>query len=172
MTKKRGRKSAWIEKVQPRLSEIAAWCRDGLTENQICELLDVGVSTFNRIKIAKQELRETLKVSKNVADVEVENSLYKRALGYTYEEETTDYINNGEGKAVVKSKRVTKKTVLPDTTAQIFWLKNRKMREWREQKHIEHTGSIDSKIQNMTEEEVDKRIAELEAKLKKSKKKE
>ena len=68
-----------------------------------------------------------LKKGKEVVDRQVENALLKRALGYTYDEVT---IEGG-----VETKRVTKE-VAPDTTAQIFWLKNRKPEDWRDKREI------------------------------------
>ena len=68
-------------------------------------------------------------------DRQVENALLKRALGYEYDEITTEY-----GKEI---KRVTKQ-VVPDVTAQIFWLKNRKPDQWRDKQQIEHSGEIKS----------------------------
>lgn len=59
-----------------------------------------------------------------------------------------------------------KKQVAPDTTAQIFWLKNRKPSTWRDKQDIEHSGEITNTIQQLTPEERQKRIAELKAKLK------
>ena len=53
----------------------------------------------------------------------MENALLKRALGYEYDEITYE---NGE-----EVKRVTKQ-VAPDITAQIFWLKNRKPQQRRD----------------------------------------
>lgn len=74
-----------------------------------------------------------LENGKEVIDRQVENSLLKRALGYRYDEVTYE-----DG---VETKRVTKE-VQPDTTAQIFWLKNRKPNEWRDKQNIEHSGSV------------------------------
>lgn len=58
------------------------------------------------------------------------------------------------------------KEVVPDTTAQIFWLKNRKPTEWRDKQQVEHSGEITNTIQQLTPEERQKRIEELKAKLK------
>lgn len=67
-----------------------------------------------------------------------------------------------------KSVLVEEKTkeVVPDTTAQIFWLKNRKPTEWRDKQQVEHSGEITNTIQQLTPEERQKRIEELKAKLK------
>ena len=64
-----------------------------------------------------------------MVDRQVENALLKRALGYEYTEVTKEYVPD-VGKMTV-TKEVTKQ-VIPDTTAQIFWLKNRKPGDWRD----------------------------------------
>ncbi len=58
------------------------------------------------------------------------------------------------------------KEVVPDVTAQIFWLKNRKPVEWRDKQQVEHSGEVTNTVIEMTSEERQKRIAELKAKLK------
>lgn len=60
-------------------------------------------------------------------DIQVENALLKRALGYEYMEERVE-ISEKDGRKVIQ----TVKTVIPDTTAQIFWLKNRRPDRWRD----------------------------------------
>lgn len=75
-------------------------------------------------------ISEALKKGKEVVDVEVENALYKRAIGYDYEETTEEQSEDGY------KKRVIKKHMPPDTTACIFWLKNRKPREWRDKQEV------------------------------------
>lgn len=137
---RRGRKSAWIEKIQPRLDQIAYWCRSGFTDDQIAEALGVGRSTFLRYKTQKQELRDALKVNKEIADLSVENSLFKRAMGYEYEEETIEGIVGPNGETIKKTRKIVKKIMAPDTTAQIFWLKNRQPEKWRDKHHHEITG--------------------------------
>lgn len=43
-----------------------------------------------------------------------------------------------------------------DTTAQIFWLKNRRPDKWRDKRDLEHSGGINvqNQYENMTEEEL------------------
>lgn len=81
------------------------------------------------------EISEALKRGKEVIDRQVENALLKRALGYKYYEVT---IEGG-----VETKRVTKE-VVPDTTAQIFWLKNRKPDVWRDKKDVGLAGELNT----------------------------
>lgn len=109
------------------LIKIEGWAKDGLTDEQISYNMGVGYSTFRAWKAKFEALAAALKKGKEVVDRQVENALLKRALGYTYDEITFE---DGE-----ETKRV-RKQVVPDTTAQIFWLKNRKPNDWRDRREI------------------------------------
>ena len=78
-----------------------------------------------------------LKKGKEVVDLQVENALLKRALGYEYEEVKEKY-ELGD----LTERTVTKKQVIPDTTAQIFWLKNRKPEKWRDKQEVEDNTAL------------------------------
>lgn len=143
---KRGRKSAWDTKIAPRLEQIKGWCRDGCTDQQICELLGISQNTFYRYKNEKSELSEALKVTKEMADLEIENCLFQRAKGYEYEEETIEGIVGKDGETIKKTRKIVKKIMAPDTTAQIFWLKNRQPEKWRDKHEIEHSTANDEPI--------------------------
>lgn len=136
--------------VEPKLLLIEAWARDGLTEEQTAKKLGVAYSTFRTYKDKHPALSAALKKGQEVADVEVENSLFKRAVGYRYDEVTREPTKvtdeeTGEDKIVmVETKRVTKE-VQPDVTAQIFWLKNRRPEIWRDKKDID--GNVQGALQ-------------------------
>jgi transcriptional regulator with XRE-family HTH domain len=151
--------SRW-EEVKEKLIQIEAWCRDGLTEEQIAKNLGIGVSTLSKYKVEHIELIEALKRGKEVVDIQVENALFKRALGYKYEEVTRENVYNKETEEyeMIVTKKVVKE-VQPDTTAQIFWLKNRKPAEWRDKQEIE-SHNINENIE-YSDEERQKRLAEL-----------
>ena len=122
------------------LLRLEAYARDGLTDEQIAKNVGINPATLYEWKNRFTEIAEALKRGKEVVDIEVENALLKRALGYEYTEtKTEEYIADG-----VPVKRVTKtiKEVAPDTTAQIFWLKNRKRECWRDKQEMEHSGQI------------------------------
>lgn len=148
------------------LLKIEGWARDGLTDEQIAHNMGVGYSTLQKWKNEHIDIRDTLKRGKEVVDRQVENALLKRALGYEYEELTYEQVpvkpfENDEGEIVEHILEVTKKVrkqVAPDTTAQIFWLKNRKPTEWRDKRDIEHSGGLDirTQLENLTEEELSK----------------
>ena len=86
-------------------------------------------------------ISDALKQGKAPVDIEVENMLLKRAMGFEYEEVTTEIEDIPTGKLDEKGNPIyrqrkhikkTKKMVVPDTTAQIFWLKNRRPDLWRD----------------------------------------
>lgn len=115
------------------LIKIQGWARDGLIDEQIAHNMGITTKTLYEWKNKYGEISEALKKGKEVIDRQVENALLKRALGYTYDETTYE-----DG---VETKRVTKE-VAPDTTAQIFWLKNRKPAEWRDKIEQQQTVTI------------------------------
>ena len=126
-----GKINEWLEK--DKLILLEGWARDGLTDEQIAKNIGIATSTFYEWKKKELEFSEALKKGKEVIDFEVENALLKRALGYEYEEETYE---NG-----ILIKKV-KKQVPPDTTAQIFWLKNRQVKKWRDKVEIADNDAI------------------------------
>lgn len=127
----------WILRIQ-------GWARDGLTEEQIAQNMGISYRSLCRWKLQSDKIGQALKESKEVADRVVENALYKRACGYKYDEVTYERKFNADTETVemVETKRVTKE-VLPDTTAQIFWLKNRKPDEWRDKRVVEDRVSFE-----------------------------
>jgi len=99
--------------------------------------MGIHVATLYEYKKRYNEINEALKRGKEVIDIEVENALLKRVRGYKYTEVTRELvaIRDDSGKVIDHELQVTKevlKEVQPDTTAQIFWLKNRKPNEWRD----------------------------------------
>lgn len=115
------------------LLKLEGWARDGLTDEQISRNMGIAYSTFREWKKKYSAFSAVLKRTKDVVDREVENALFKRAMGYKYDEVTYE--------CGVEVKRVTKE-VAPDTTAQIFWLKNRKPAEWRDKIEQQQTVTI------------------------------
>ena len=138
----------WLEPEG--LLKIEGWARDGLTDEQIATNMGVSRSTLNEWKNKYPDIMDTLKRGKEVVDRQVENALLKRALGYSYKETTREVTDTGE---MIVTKEVTKE-VAPDTTAQIFWLKNRKPEEWRDKQQIDVSGLSDeqSKLSELLEQ--------------------
>lgn len=139
----KGKYEKWLE--PDGLQLLGAWARDGLTDEQIAKNMGISRSTLNEWKKKYPDISDTLKRGKEVVDVEVENALLKRALGYSTTEVTRERALNPEtGKVeLVVTKAVTKE-VPPDTTAQIFWLKNRRPDLWRDKQNVELSGEVAS----------------------------
>lgn len=110
---------------------MTGWARDGLTNIQIAENMGIAERTLTEWIARFPAISAALKTGKEPVDTQVENALLKRALGYDYEETITEVEDLGGGKTKKHVKRVTRH-VAPDTTAQIFWLKNRKPKQWRD----------------------------------------
>ena len=141
----------WIEK--DKLILLEGWARSGLTDEQIAKNMGIAPSTLYEWKKKSKEFSESLKKGKELIDFEVENALLKRALGYEYEEETYE---NG-----ILTKKV-KKQVPPDTTAQIFWLKNRKPNTWKDKvetdedrEAVANASQVIAKIRKVAQEYTD-----------------
>lgn len=124
---RKGLYEEWLK--DDKLKLLEAWARDGLTNEQIAHNIGIRSKTLYEWINRFSEIGNALKKGKEVVDIEVENSLLKRALGYTYEE-TTKELSKETGQLVVT--KVVTKQVIPDTTAMIYWLKNRKPKEWRD----------------------------------------
>lgn len=136
----KGKYQDWI--TEEGLLLLEGWARDGLTDEQIAEKMGINAATLYRWKKKHSKICKALKKGKEVVDRQVENALLKSALGFFYEEETVT--NKGE---VVTIRKYEK----PSTTAQIFWLKNRKPTKWRDKQQHEHTGKDEGPIQFVAE---------------------
>lgn len=148
-------KSKWETHVKDKLILVEAWARNGLTDEQISKNLGISKDTFYKYKKEHTDFSDSLKRGKEVIDIEVENALLKRALGYKYNEITKELFKDKEtGEEELKVTKVVTKEVQPDTTAQIFWLKNRKSEDWRDKKDIEHSGNISNPYEGLTKEEL------------------
>lgn len=163
----KGKYHDWI--TPDGLTLLEGWARDGLTDEQIAENMGIRTSTLYEWKQRFPEFTEALKKGKEVVDRHVENALLKRALGYQYDEVTRESVKDYDEEAektvyrLVETKRVTKE-VQPDVTAQIYWLKNRKPRNWRDKpdsdERIKKLISLLSQL-NLSPEEIDDLMEEL-----------
>ena len=109
-------------------------CRLGATDIEIADFFEVDVRTLYRWKGEQEEFCQALKAGKDVSDERVERSLFARANGYEHDEVDIRVLNGEIMQTPIR------KFYPPDTTAAIFWLKNRKPERWRELKALELTG--------------------------------
>ena len=137
----KGKYQEWLEPEG--LLKIEGWARDGQTEEQIAANIGISRKTLYEWKSKYSDICDTLKRGKEVIDRQVENALLKRALGYSYKETTRELVvNKTTGEAEFKITKVVEKEVVPDTTAQIFWLKNRKPNEWRDKRNSDDLDNV------------------------------
>ena len=121
----------------------------GATDAEIAEFFSVSEQTLNSWKKKFPQFLESLKKGKAVADSNVASKLYNRAIGYdckatkivTYEGKVTDQVEYVEHYP-------------PDTTAAIFWLKNRQPGKWRDKKEVENQVKLGDELESMSDEEL------------------
>lgn len=123
----KGKYQRWLEPEG--LAQLADWARNGLTDEQIAHNCGVSRSTLSLWKASFSDISDALKKGKEVVDAQVENALLQRALGYDVEE-TREECSDKDGTKTV----TTHRHVPGDTTAQIFWLKNRRPEKWRDRR--------------------------------------
>lgn len=114
---------------------LAGWARAGLTYDQIAQNIGISVNTLLNWRRKNETIREALRINKAIADCHVENAMYKSAIGFYYKEQVVT--NKGEVVWVEKFER-------PNTTAQIFYLKNRKPDVWTDRREIKHEAKIEN----------------------------
>lgn len=117
---------------------LRKWARNGLTDAEIAQQMEVGYTTLKEWKRKYPSIRTALKKTKDMYDSEVEEALEKAALGYYVYEETWKNKWNARTKEFELTLDQRKKVwIKPDTTAQIFWLKNRDKLHWRDRQEVQ-----------------------------------
>lgn len=138
----KGKYHEWLE--GDNLILLQGWARDGLTNEQIAQ--NIGISEHTLYEWVKKypQFAQTLKKTKDIVDKEVENALYKSAMGYDYEEITEQRRYNkdtGKYEMVVTERKV--KHQPPNTASIIFWLKNRKPDIWKDKQEITDSKALE-----------------------------
>lgn len=117
----------------------------GATDRDIADFFEVSESTLNNWKLKHPAFLESLKRSKDEADALVEQSLFRKATGYTHASEKV-FQFQGE---IVRADTV--EHYAPDTTAMIFWLKNRQPDRWRDRREDPSSPPADEKAELLRE---------------------
>jgi len=130
-------------KYQPEVAEQAyKLCLLGATDKEMADFFGVAESTFHLWKKEHKEFSEALKRGKIVADANVANRLYQRALGYEHDDIELKVVSIGNNMGSEVQEVPIRKYYPPDTTAAIFWLKNRKPAEWRDKRDVQVEGGM------------------------------
>lgn len=120
-------------------------CQLGATDSEIADFFGVHVATVHRWKHDHQEFCDSLKNGKEVSDERVERSLYQKAVGYAFTEQQAIKVRKSKDQEEVEVVEVERHAPA-DTTAAIFWLKNRRSGQWRDKQETEHSGSVNQVI--------------------------
>lgn len=129
----RGRPSAYKPEYAKQAAKL---CALGATERDIADFFEVAEFTIRRWKQAHPEFCAALKVGKEPADDRVEQSLYRKATGYSFDA-VKIFQFNGQPVVVDYVEHVP-----PSDTACIFWLKNRRPEKWREKPEGEGAADL------------------------------
>ncbi|MFC1459595.1 helix-turn-helix domain-containing protein [Microvirga arabica] len=123
------------------VEQVEKLCKLGATDEQLACFFEVSVSTINLWKQRHPEFSEPLKRGKLIADAAVAHSLFKRATGYSH---PAVKIFNDQGQPLIVDYTQHHP---PDTTAAIFWLKNRQPQFWRDKVEQVQTGPNGGPVQ-------------------------
>lgn len=143
------------ESVKEKLALIEAWFRDGLSERQIAEKLGISKETLMKYKHEHPELAAALKKGQEAVDAEIETALFKRASGYSVEVRKAYKCKHIEfdeetGRKIREFEELktgyNEVHVPPDTKAQVFWLKNRLPKKWREKQEANPESKDDKEF--------------------------
>lgn len=127
--KKKGRKGKYEEWLEAQnLELISGWCRNGLSVEQIAYNMCVSKSTLLDWKTRFPEIENAMKIGRDVADMMVENALFKRACGFNMSE--VKETEGPKGKEIITIAKV----IPGDVSAQMFWLKNRQPDRWKDKR--------------------------------------
>lgn len=119
--------------------QAAKLCALGATDQEIADFFEVDVRTIHNWKHAHEEFFHSIKTAKEAADERVERSLFQKAIGYE-QDEVKIFMPGGADKPVYAPFRAK---IAPDTTAAIFWLKNRRSGAWKDKHEVEHSATGD-----------------------------
>jgi len=118
----------------------------GATDTELADFFGVTEQTLNNWKKSKDGFFEALKAGKSMADAQVASRLYERATGYSHAEDKV-FVNNGEVIVVPTTRHYP-----PDSTAAIFWLKNRQPARWRDKHELGHdvVGTLEEFLRDVS----------------------
>lgn len=119
MARKTGRRDKYETHVKARFDEIRRWCEIGATDKEIIEMLGISTSAFYAYQNKHSEFMELLKSSRKKPVMEIKAALYRRAVGFTYEEVRETYSDKD---GLVRT--TITKPALPDPASAMILLKH------------------------------------------------
>jgi hypothetical protein len=120
--------------------QVEKLCKLGATDTEIAEFFSVAESTINLWKLEHRDFSEAIKRGKFLADANVADRLYQRAIGFEHNSEEIKVVSDGQGLGSSIERVPVRKIYPPDTVAAIFWLKNRQKAKWRDKVEVDTTN--------------------------------
>ena len=135
-----GKYKEWLE--PDKLILLQGWRRDGLTYEQIASNMGIKAQTLSNWCLEHKEIKEAIKKGEEVCVYEVENAIYKAAIGYDVVETEQIETEMPDG-SVSTQKRARKRHIPPSVGAICFILKNRRSRKWQDKPMVMDTTALD-----------------------------
>lgn len=152
MTHQGGRPTLYKEEYNQQVEKL---CKLGATDKELADFFDIAESTLNLWKEAHPLFMESIKAGKQIADANVAERLYQRAMGFEHDSEEIKVVSDGRGEGSSIERVPIRKIYPPDTIAAIFWLKNRQPDKWRDKHEVdqktEHTGDVQIRGMRITD---------------------
>lgn len=135
---KGGRKTLYKEEYAEQAYKLTLL---GATDIELADFFGVNELTINRWKTYHKEFCKSLKDGKQLADANVANRLYQRAMGFEHDSEEIKIIDQQVVRVPIR------KVYPPDTPAASLWLRNRQPDKWRDKQTTEITGKDGKDLQ-------------------------
>lgn len=110
---------------------VTNYCLLGATNEDLAKFFEVNVDTIYEWMKVHADFSDAIKEGREIADANVGSRLYQRAMGFEHDSEEIKVINDGVLGQYIERVPV-RKIYPPDSTAAIFWLKNRQRTKWRD----------------------------------------
>ena len=130
----------WLEKDN--LLLLQGWRRDGLDMAQIAKNIGIKRQTLYRGAEAHKPIGDALKKGSEVCHIEVENALYKSAIGYDVTETEQTEVTSPDGFTTI-TKRARRRHIPPNLGAICFILKNRMPDKWRDRPEVVDNSAVE-----------------------------
>ena len=129
-----GAPSKYIARLFPKQANMLA--RRGATQAEIAKFFDVTTTTLQNWIMQYPEMQEAISTGNEVFDPRVERALAERALGFWVDVPVWK-TEDGKLREVIEHRYFP-----PDTTAGIYWTKNRMPDRWRDVHKVDVNSNV------------------------------
>lgn len=162
------------------LAQIMIWRKKGLELKEIAKNMGVRPATLSDWQRDYPEIAQALKRGEEIAVQIVENALFRSAVGYKYQEVTTELVSKEvprkdkdgiemdgvtDTKEEMKVTKIVEKFQAPNATSIIFFLKNHDPDNYKDRRENHISGSLGRgpDLSNLSTEDIQKAIQDLRA---------